>query len=341
MMATAQPSIFATMGTNQWYVHLSRVEGADLDQIKTVLRDLRAHCDSEGINLVLGFGPTLLADLSDDMPDDFQPFVTIEAGDGSGRQAKGTQEELLLWLNNDDKGKVWLAQYQARTALQGHMKVARETPTFIFGASLDMTGFIDGTGNPPTEDAERAAAIRPDDATGAGGSFINAQRWVHDLAAWNQMPIEDQEKVFGRTKPDSTRLSPQPEYSHLSHVELHEGAAAGSDPAVPKRNQLVRRSTPYAFHDGSVGLYFMAFCKDQAPIRERLRLMYAVDGGVRDRLVDFSNPASGSFYFAPSVETLDASLGAPEEEPGLSHAPTDVTYDEAALEEAAGKMKAG
>jgi porphyrinogen peroxidase len=308
MMATAQSSIFATMGKNQWYVHLSRVDGADVGHIKTVLRDLRAHCSVEHINLVLGFGPTLLAELTDDVPDDFQPFVTIVAGDGSGRQAKGTQEELLLWLNHDDKGKVWLAQYQARTALAGHMKVARETPTFIFGASLDMTGFIDGTGNPSSEEAERAAAIVPDGAPGAGGSFINAQRWVHDLGAWNQMSVEDQEKVFGRTKADSVRLAPQPDYSHLSHVELRQGVPAGSDPGVPKVGELVRRSTPYAFHDGTVGLYFMAFCKDQAPIRERLALMYAVDGGVRDRLVDFSNPASGSFYFAPSEEILDGVL---------------------------------
>ncbi|MDQ6616230.1 MAG: Dyp-type peroxidase [Actinomycetota bacterium] len=339
-MATAQPSIFATMGKNQWYVHLSRVEGADLEKIKSVLRDTRAHCEAEGINLVLGFGPSLLADLGAETPEDFQPFVTIEAGDGSGRQAKGTQEELLLWLNNDDKGKVWLAQFQARNGLEGHMKVARETPTFIFGASLDMTGFIDGTGNPPTEEAERAAAIVPEGQAGAGGSFINAQRWVHDLAAWNQMPVEEQEKVFGRTKPASNRLDPQPEFSHLSHVELHEGAAPGSDPNIPKRGELVRRSTPYAFHDGTVGLYFMAFCKTQAPIRERLRLMYAVDGGVRDRLVDFSNPASGSFYFAPAVETLDSTLGAPAADASLRHAPTDVTYDEAALEEAAKKFAA-
>lgn len=305
-MATAQPSIFATMGKNQWYVHLSRVDGADLDRIKSVLRDVRAHCAAEGINLVLGFGPTLLADLSDDMPDDFQPFVTIESGDGSGRQAKGTQEELLLWLNNDDKGAVWLAQYQARNALKGHMKVARETPTFIYGASLDMTGFIDGTGNPPNEDAERAAAIVAEGEAGAGGSFINAQRWVHNLDAWNEMSVEEQEKVFGRKKADSARLDEQPEYSHLSHVELREGATA--DPTKPKRDELVRRSTPYAFHDGTVGLYFMAFCKKQAPLRERLESMYAVSGGVRDRLVDFSNPASGSFYFAPAVETLDSVL---------------------------------
>jgi putative iron-dependent peroxidase len=306
-MATAQPAIFAPMGKNQWYLHLSRAEGADLNHIKSVLRDVRARCQAEGVNLVFCFGPTLLADLTDDMPEDFQPFTTIVAGDGSGRQAKGTQEELLLWMTNDDKGKVWAAQYRARTALKGHMNVARETPTFIYGASLDMTGFIDGTGNPQGEAAERAAAIIPDGEPGAGGSFINAQRWVHDLDAWNKMSVADQEKVFGRTKPDSKRLEKQEDYSHLSHVELHQGAPAGDD-SKPKRDELTRRSTPYAFHDGTVGLYFMAFCKKQAPLRERLNSMYAVDGGVRDRLVDFTNPASGSFYFAPSVETLDRGL---------------------------------
>ena len=305
-MATAQPDIFAAMGKNQWYLHLSRTDGADLSHIKSVIRDVRAHCASQGINLVIGLGPTLLADLTSDVPDDFQPFVTIEAGDGSGRQAKGTQEELLFWMNHNDKGLVWLAQYQARTALKGHMKVARETPTFIYGASLDMTGFIDGTGNPQGEAAERAAAVVPDGQPGAGGSFINAQRWIHDLDAWNEMSVEEQEHVFGRRKADSARLEKQPDFSHLSHVELREGATA--DDTKPKRNEITRRSTPYAFHDGSVGLYFMAFCKTQAPFRERLRAMYAADGGVRDRLVDFSNPASGSFYFAPSVETLDAAL---------------------------------
>ena len=81
-----------------------------------------------------------------------------------------------------------------------------------------------------------------------------------------------------------------------------------ADASKPQGDKITRRSTPYAFHDGTVGLYFMAFCKTQAPFRERLSAMYGVDGGVRDRLTDHSNPASGSFYFAPSVETLDASL---------------------------------
>lgn len=306
-MPTPQPAILnRDMGEHQWYVHLSREPGANLATIKAVVRKLRQDCAAKKINLVLGFGPTLLHDLTTDIPNDFQPFETIKSIDGSGREAKGTQEELLFWMNSPHKDQVWKTQWDARQALKGHMKVARETMTFIYGASLDMTGFIDGTGNPDPKDRDREVAIVPDGQPGAGGSFINAQRWVHDLEAWEKLPLAEQEGVFGRTKADSTRLDKQPANSHLSSVELRQGATA--DASKPKRDEITRRSTPYAFHDGTVGLYFMAFCKSQAPLRERLRAMYGADGSVRDKLTDYSNPASGSFYFAPSVETLDAAL---------------------------------
>ena len=305
-MATPQPSVLnRNMGQHQWYVHLSRMDGADMGAIKAAISQLRADCAAKNINLVVGFGPSLLADLADDVPSDFQPYETFQSIDGSGKEAKGTQEELLFWLNSEKKDEVWKAQWDAREALKGHMRVARETMTFIYGDSLDLSGFIDGTGNPePERDME--VAIVPDGEPGAGGSFIIAQRWVHDLEAFNLLPVEEQEKVFGRTKADSTRLTVQPPTSHLSHVELREGKTG--DDSTPKRDEISRRSTPYAFHDGTVGLYFMAFCKSQAPLRERMRAMYGMDGQVRDRLTSYSNPASGSFYFAPSVETLDTAL---------------------------------
>ena len=304
-MTTPQRAIFNGMGQNQWYVHLSRVEGADLGVIKSAIANLRSTCAAENINLVLGFGPGLLPELTSDVPEDFQDYVTVASEDGSGREAKGTQEELLLWLNDDDKGKVWKAQYDARTALAGHMAVARETPTFIYGDSLDMTGFKDGTGNPADED-QPAAAIVPDGQPGAGGSHIIAQRWVHDLDSWNALTDNQQEKNFGRKKfPGTEKTETQEPYSHLSHVELREDGNHGHEDS-PKRNEIARRSTPYAFHDGTVGLYFMAFCKDQAPLRERLRMMYGLDAAVtRDAMTDYTNPASGSFYFAPSEETLN------------------------------------
>ena len=305
-MPNPQAAIFNGMGQHQWYVHLSREAGADPDVIRNVLKDLQSACKSKSINLVLGFGPDLLADLGGDAPNDFQKFETIVSIDGSGTEAKGTQEELLLWLNSPQKDDVWKAQYDARTALKRHMSVARETPTFIYGESLDMTGFIDGTGN-PEPDEERNVALIPDGEASAGGSFILAQRWVHDLDGWNEMSVEEQEKVFGRTKADSTRLEHQEDYSHLKHVELTEGETA--DYSKPRRGEIARRSTPYAFHDGTVGLYFMAFCREQAPFRERMDLMYGVNGEPRDRLTDYSNPASGSYYFAPSEEQLGTILG--------------------------------
>jgi putative iron-dependent peroxidase len=255
------------------------------------------------VNLCILFGPTLLADLTDDIPNDFQPYPGYESPDG--KVAKGTQEELLIWMHSDEKDRLWEAQYDFRSAVAGHLNVARETIAWIYRNSLDLSGFIDGTGNPLPED-QHDRAIVPDGEPGAGGSFCIAQRWVHDVQYFRSLSLEDQENLFGRTKDDSTRLDVQVPTSHLSHVELREGATA--DASVPKRGEMVRRSTPYAFHDGTVGLYFLGFCKEQAPMRERMEAIYGMDGKPRDALTDYSTPASGSYYFAPSADALEAAL---------------------------------
>lgn len=306
-MPNPQHAILTDLAKYQWYTHLSRTDGADLAVIKAALRDLRAAGAEVGVTTALNvgilFGPTLLADLTDDIPEDFQPYPGYESPDG--KVAKATQEELLIWSHSADKDLCWEAQFNFRTAVEGHMAVARETPTFIYRNSLDLTGFIDGTGNPIPED-QHDRGIVPEGKPGAGGSFCIAQRWVHDLAYFNGLSLEGQENTFGRTKADSTKLATQVPTSHLSHVELREGATA--DESTPKRGEMVRRSTPYAFHDGTVGLYFMGFCREQAPLRERMEAIYGHNGHERDALTDYSTPASGSYYFAPSVEALEAMI---------------------------------
>src|SRR5690349_3738055 len=307
-MPNPQNAILTNLTKYQWYTHLSRTDGADLGVIKKALGDVRKAGSDVGmvvpINVCLLFGPTLLAELTDDIPNDFQPYPGYQSADG--KVAKATQEELLLWVHSDDKDLCWETQFNFRNAVAGHMTVARETPTFIYRNSLDLTGFIDGTGNPEPEE-QRDRAVVPDGQPGAGGSFCIAQRWVHDLAYFNGLSLEDQENTFGRKKEDSTRLDTQVPTSHLAHVELREGDTA--DASKPKRGEMVRRSTPYAFHEGTVGLYFMGFSKTQAVLRERMEAMYGMNGQARDAITDYSTPASGAFYFAPSSETLDAILG--------------------------------
>jgi porphyrinogen peroxidase len=307
-MANPQHAILTNLEKYQWYTHLSRTEGADLGVIKDAIKQARRAGGEVGvtaaINVCILFGPKLLAELTDDVPEDFQAYPGYESPDG--KVAKATQEELLLWVHSEDKDLCWETQFNFRNAVAGQMTVARETPTFIYRNSLDLTGFIDGTGN-PEPDYQHDRAVVPDGQPGAGGSFCIAQRWVHDLKYFNGLSLQDQENTFGRTKNESTKLPEQVPTSHLSHVELREGQTA--DESTPKRGEMVRRSTPYAFHDGTVGLYFMGFCQTQAPMRERMEAIYGMNGQARDALTDYSTPASGSFYFAPSVETLETILG--------------------------------
>src|SRR5262245_45192147 len=220
-MPNPQHAILTDLTKYQWYTHFSRVEGADLGVIKKALQDTRAGAADVGmitpIHVCLLFGPTLLVDLTDDVPEDFQPYPGYESPDG--KVAKATQEELLLWVHSSDKDLCWETQFRLRNALAGQMAVARETPPFIYRNSLDLTGFLDGTGNPRPEDQHDRAVV-PDGEAGAGGSFCVAQRWVHDLSYFNGLSLQDQEGLFGRTKEGSVRLHQQPPRSHLSHVEL-------------------------------------------------------------------------------------------------------------------------
>ena len=149
-MANSQPAILMDLQKYQWYVHMSRTENADLGLIKSAIQDSLADAAAQGVNLCVLFGPTLADDLEIET-DDFQAYPGYESPDGS-RVAKGTQEELLMWLHHADKDLIWEVQHTFRKAVAIHLEVARETPTFIYKNSLDLTGHIDGTGNPEPED---------------------------------------------------------------------------------------------------------------------------------------------------------------------------------------------
>ncbi|MDH4146071.1 MAG: Dyp-type peroxidase, partial [Acidimicrobiia bacterium] len=147
-MPTPQNAILTSLGEHQWYVHMSRTDNADLGVIKKALAALRTDAASQGVECCILFGPTLLADLTSDVPDDFQPYPSpgYQSPDGS-KLAKGTQEELLVWIHGAQKGHLWEVQHTFRKATAGHLSVARETIAWIYKNSLDLTGFIDGTGN--------------------------------------------------------------------------------------------------------------------------------------------------------------------------------------------------
>jgi putative iron-dependent peroxidase len=176
--------------------------------------------------------------------------------------------------------------------------LALEQPGFVYRDSRDLTGFIDGTANPPVLEAPSVALV-PGDQPGSGGAFALTMRWVHNLEAFGQLPIHDQERVIGRTKPDSIELDDEakPATAHIARVTIEENG---------EELQLYRRSVPY----GTVaehGLFFVAFAADPSRFDKMLARMFGTtDDGPHDRLTDFTRPVSAAYYFAPSLETLSA-----------------------------------
>jgi putative iron-dependent peroxidase len=56
-----------------------------------------------------------------------------------------------------------------------------------------------------------------------------------------------------------------------------------------------------------LGLNFVAFSAERTRYDRMLARMFGIaPDGVRDRLTDFSRPVSSAYYFAPSLNALNA-----------------------------------
>ncbi len=123
-------------------------------------------------------------------------------------------------------------------------------------------------------------------------------RWVHDLAAFHALSQPEQEGVIGRSKADSVELADdvKPPTAHIARVVV--------DDENGEELEIFRRSVPFGTV-AELGLYFLAFSADLSRFEIMLGRMFGTSGdGLSDRLVAFTKPVTGSFYFAPSVEAL-------------------------------------
>ena len=120
-----------------------------------------------------------------------------------------TQHDAVLWLSGSAYDVIFDVARGAIAELQGLASVADETSSWPYQHDRDLTGFIDGTENPTLIDAPELVLI-PEGSPGAGGTILLLQKWAHDAAAWESLPVADQERVIGRTKPDSVELEDKP-----------------------------------------------------------------------------------------------------------------------------------
>ncbi len=292
-MATPQHGIFAQGTRSHYHLELDLRPGSDPSAVGRALAGLREPTvTAGGLNLVVGLGPDLCRALAPDaIPTALRPFETVEGPNG---RAPSTQHDVWVWLHGTGPDVLLDAARAVVAVLAPVADLALEQPAFVYLDSRDLTGFIDGTENPPVEEAEDVACV-PDGEVGEGGSYVMTMKWIHDLEAFHALDVAEQEAVIGRTKPDSIERDDKPPTAHISRVVIEEDG---------EELEIYRRSVPYGTV-GEHGLYFIAFSADLSRFEKMLARMFdTTRDGVHDRLTDFTTPVSGSFYFAPSLEAL-------------------------------------
>ena len=243
-----------------------------------------------GVNLVSGFRPELWRKAApDDAPAGVQGFNTDVVGiDGFVMPA--TQHDAVLWLSGSSYDVIFDVAHEAISDLKKLARVAEETSSWPYRHDRDLTGFIDGTENPTLVDAPELVLI-PEKDPGAGGTILLLQKWVHDTGTWESLSVEDQERVMGRTKLDSTELDDKALDSHVASTDQDQFG------------KIFRRNMPY----GTVtnhGTMFVGFSADQRHLSKMLESMAGLSTGVRDALTRYTRPLTGAYYFVPSTERL-------------------------------------
>ena len=103
-----------------------------------------------------------------------------------------------------------------------HIRARRLDQCFELAGRL--VARLDGRAQGEGGAARAAAVIGDEDPDFAGGSYAVVQRYLHDLAAWDALPVEEQERVVGREK--------------LSDIELADDA----EPANARGRRRTRSS---------------------------------------------------------------------------------------------------
>ena len=282
-----QGGIFALGTASHAYLEFDAA-AAGVVQAVASLREPRTTMG--GVNLVAGFRPELWREaLPDDAPEALTGFDEDVVG-VDGFTMPATQHDAVLWLSGSAYDVVFDVARAAIAELAEVATLADETSSWPYRHDLDLTGFIDGTENPTLIEAPGLVLV-PQGRAGAGGTILLLQKWAHDAAEWEALPVQSQEAVIGRTKPDSVELEPRPEDSHVASTDQD------------RFGKIFRRNMAY----GTVsdhGTMFVGFSAAQRPLATMLESMAGLAGGTRDALTRYTTPLTGAYYFVPSIEAL-------------------------------------
>jgi len=279
--------------------------GASREAVRSFCGDLPALLravgfrDIEGnLSCVMGIGSEAWDRLfGQPRPAELHPFREIKAG---SRHAVATPGDLLFHIRAKRMDLCFELATQIMARLGEAVSPVDEVHGFRYFDDRDLIGFVDGTENPTGQTAIDAAYLGPEDARFAGGSYVVVQKYLHDVAGWNALSTEAQERIIGRTKLSDIELDDavKPTSAHNALTTIVEDG---------KEIKIIRDNMPFGrAAEKEFGTYFIGYARSPRTIEQMLENMFVGrPPGNYDRLLDFSFPQTGNLFFVPSATFLE------------------------------------
>jgi porphyrinogen peroxidase len=280
-------------------------EGSE-DGVRDVLADVSGLRRSVGFRIpeaeltcVVGVGARVLDGLFGlPRPAELHPFRELS---GSRHSAPATAGDLFFHLRAHRLDLCFELAQRLTSRLTGLTHVVDEVHGFRSFDERDLLGFVDGTENPEGVAANAAVRIGDEDPQFADGSYLLVQKYLHDLLAWDALPVEEQERTIGRTKLSDLELPDELKPAN-SHVALNTIVDVNG-----QQQQIMRFNMPFGKVGASeFGTFFIGYARTTEVIEQMLRNMFiGKPPGNYDRILDFSTAVTGNLFFVPTVEFLD------------------------------------
>jgi len=292
-----------------------------LDDFGGLIRSVAFRVPDGGLGCVVGIGSALWDRLAGGpRPAGLHPFTEIAGG---RHTAPSTAGDLLLHIRARRADLCFEFAQRIVDRLHTVAEVVDEVHGFKSFDERDLLGFVDGTENPVGTAAPAAALIGDEDPRFAGGSYVLVQRYVHDLASWDALAVEEQERAIGRTKLNDIELADdvKPPNSHVALTTI-----VGED---GEQRQILRYNMPFGrVGAGEFGTYFIGYARSPEVLEQMLTNMFVGNpAGNYDRILDFSTATTGSLFFVPNLEMLENLAPAGETETMDGVAPAEASAD--------------
>jgi len=309
--ALTRAAIFLVVTVNAGNDNTATVQSLCAD-LAALLRAIGFREPAQNLSCIMGFSSAAWDRLfGEPRPAELHPFREFRSGP---RHAVATPGDILFHIRAERMDLCFELATQIMNRLGSAVAPVDEVHGFRYFDSRDLLGFVDGTENPTGQKAVDAVLIGDEDRAFAGGSYVIIQKYLHDMAGWNALSTEMQERIIGRTK--------------LSDIELDEGVKpswAHSALTVIEENgqeiKIVRANMPFGVvGQGEFGTYFIGYSRSPSTIEQMLENMFiGRPPGNYDRILDFSRAVTGNLFFVPTATFLeDVTQGASPAEPAAA-----------------------